>query len=128
MLISLPEPDILRYIYRVFILLNSEPHQFATVINKHIIFNRTLEVHSNTLIIAILLRMLHIYIISLVYGWDFRRKLTSRVANFIASTLLGSNCSDLTGSFRLYKKDVIFYDNLIRIYQRALGSQKSEYY
>ncbi len=35
-----------------------------------------------------------------VYGWNLYRKLTSRVANFIARTLLGSNCSDLTGSFR----------------------------
>lgn len=42
-----------------------------------------------------------------IYGWTFMRKLTSRVANFIAKTLLGSNCSDLTGSFRLYKKEVI---------------------
>lgn len=42
-----------------------------------------------------------------VYGWDFRRKLTSRVANFLAKTLLGNNCSDLTGSFRLYKKNVL---------------------
>lgn len=35
------------------------------------------------------------------------RKLTSRVANFIASWALGSNFSDLTGSFRLYKKEVL---------------------
>lgn len=42
-----------------------------------------------------------------VYGWDFRRKLTSRVANFLAKTLLGNNCSDLTGSFRLYKKEAL---------------------
>lgn len=42
-----------------------------------------------------------------VYGWDFRRKLTSRVANFLAKTLLGNDCSDLTGSFRLYKKEVL---------------------
>jgi len=35
------------------------------------------------------------------------RKLTSRVANFIASWTLGSNFSDLTGSFRLYKKEVL---------------------
>lgn len=32
------------------------------------------------------------------------RKLTSRVANFITSTALGSEFSDLTGSYRLYKK------------------------
>ena len=42
-----------------------------------------------------------------VYGWDLNRKLTSRVANFLAATALEPNASDLTGSFRLYKKDVL---------------------
>jgi len=42
-----------------------------------------------------------------VYGWDLRRKLTSRVANYLAQTLLSPPASDLTGSFRLYKKDVL---------------------
>ena len=42
-----------------------------------------------------------------VYGWDFRRKLTSRVANYIATVLLNETMSDLTGSFRLYKRSVI---------------------
>ena len=42
-----------------------------------------------------------------VYGWDLNRKLTSRVANFLAATLLNPSASDLTGSFRLYKKDVL---------------------
>eukprot|EP00158_Paraphelidium_tribonemae_P001531 Partr_v1_DN24517_c0_g1_i1_m19736 putative dolicholphosphate mannosyltransferase len=42
-----------------------------------------------------------------VYGWDLRRKLTSRVANYIAHVLLSPGVSDLTGSFRLYKKDVL---------------------
>jgi len=42
-----------------------------------------------------------------VYGWTVMRKLTSRVANFLAKTALGSDCTDLTGSFRLYKKSVI---------------------
>ena len=42
-----------------------------------------------------------------VYGWDLYRKLTSRVANFIAATLLNPKASDLTGSFRLYKKPVL---------------------
>lgn len=40
-----------------------------------------------------------------VFGWNVKRKLTSRVANFIADTLLNPGVSDLTGSFRLYKKD-----------------------
>ena len=31
----------------------------------------------------------------------------SRVANYIAATLLQPDVSDLTGSFRLYKKDVL---------------------
>ncbi|KAL0243046.1 hypothetical protein GEMRC1_005609 [Eukaryota sp. GEM-RC1] len=42
-----------------------------------------------------------------VYGWDLRRKLTSRVANFLADTLLSPHVSDLTGSFRLYRREVI---------------------
>ncbi|RKP07257.1 nucleotide-diphospho-sugar transferase [Thamnocephalis sphaerospora] len=42
-----------------------------------------------------------------VHGWDLRRKLTSRGANFIAATLLRPGVSDLTGSFRLYRKDVL---------------------
>ena len=42
-----------------------------------------------------------------VHGWDLRRKLTSRVANFIANALLSPGVSDLTGSFRLYKREAI---------------------
>lgn len=42
-----------------------------------------------------------------VQGWDLGRKLTSRVANFIASTILNAKASDLTGSFRLYKKEIL---------------------
>ncbi|KAL3661526.1 dolichol-P-mannose synthesis [Phytophthora oleae] len=42
-----------------------------------------------------------------VYGWDLRRKLTSRVANYLATVLLNPSVTDLTGSFRLYKRDVI---------------------
>ncbi|EZA61106.1 hypothetical protein X777_08318 [Ooceraea biroi] len=43
-----------------------------------------------------------------VYGWDFKRKLVSRGANFLTQILLRPGASDLTGSFRwLYKKDVL---------------------
>lgn len=42
-----------------------------------------------------------------MYGWDLKRQLVSRVANYMATVLLGTTCSDLTGSFRLYKKSVI---------------------
>jgi dolichol-phosphate mannosyltransferase len=35
-----------------------------------------------------------------VYGWDLRRKLVSRGANFLAATVLNPGVSDLTGSFR----------------------------
>jgi dolichol-phosphate mannosyltransferase len=42
-----------------------------------------------------------------VHGWDLFRKLTSRGANFIASTLLQPAASDLTGSFRLYTHSAI---------------------
>ncbi|KAK9892309.1 hypothetical protein WA026_019112 [Henosepilachna vigintioctopunctata] len=42
-----------------------------------------------------------------VHGWDFRRKLISRGANFLTQLLLRPRASDLTGSFRLYKKHVL---------------------
>jgi len=42
-----------------------------------------------------------------VAGWDLKRILTSRGANLIADLLLRPGISDLTGSFRLYKKEVL---------------------
>lgn len=42
-----------------------------------------------------------------VFGWDLKRKLVSRGANFLAATVLRPHVSDLTGSFRLYKKEVL---------------------
>jgi len=42
-----------------------------------------------------------------VYGWDLKRKFISRTANYITQILLRPGASDLTGSFRLYKKDVL---------------------
>jgi len=42
-----------------------------------------------------------------VSGWDLKRKLISRTANYIAAVLLRPAASDLTGSFRLYRKDVL---------------------
>ncbi|KAA8490934.1 Dolichol-phosphate mannosyltransferase subunit 1 [Porphyridium purpureum] len=39
-----------------------------------------------------------------VHGWDLRRKLVSRGANFLAQLLLRPGVRDLTGSFRLYKR------------------------
>ena len=35
-----------------------------------------------------------------VHGWDFKRKLVSKGANFLADTALNPGVSDLTGSFR----------------------------
>jgi len=42
-----------------------------------------------------------------VYGWDFYRKLVSRGANYLTQFLLWPGVSDLTGSFRLYRKEVL---------------------
>ena len=42
-----------------------------------------------------------------VFGWDFKRKLISRGANYVTQVLLRPGASDLTGSFRLYKKAVL---------------------
>lgn len=40
-----------------------------------------------------------------VHGWDTRRKVISRGANLITQILLRPGVSDLTGSFRLYRRD-----------------------
>ena len=42
-----------------------------------------------------------------VYGWDLKRKFVSRGANLFADTVLRPGVSDLTGSFRLYKRPVL---------------------
>jgi len=42
-----------------------------------------------------------------VAGWDIKRVITSRGANLLANILLNPGVSDLTGSFRLYKRAVI---------------------
>ncbi|KAI4144466.1 MAG: hypothetical protein LQ340_006632, partial [Diploschistes diacapsis] len=42
-----------------------------------------------------------------VYGWDLKRKMVSRGANLFADTVLRPGVSDLTGSFRLYKREVL---------------------
>ena len=42
-----------------------------------------------------------------VYGWDLKRKLISCGANTLTQMALGPSVSDLTGSFRLYKKSVL---------------------
>uniref|UniRef100_A0A8C9H026 Dolichol-phosphate mannosyltransferase subunit 1 n=1 Tax=Piliocolobus tephrosceles TaxID=591936 RepID=A0A8C9H026_9PRIM len=42
-----------------------------------------------------------------VSGWGFKRILVSTVANFLAQFLLFIKLTDLTGSFRLYKTEVL---------------------
>ncbi|KAI5478126.1 glycosyltransferase family 2 protein [Pseudohyphozyma bogoriensis] len=42
-----------------------------------------------------------------VYGWDLKRKVISRGANLLAKLVLWPGVSDVTGSFRLYKKPVL---------------------
>lgn len=42
-----------------------------------------------------------------VYGWDLKRKIISRGANYVTQVFLRPGASDLTGSFRLYRKDVL---------------------
>nr|ACV67264.1 dolichyl-phosphate mannosyltransferase polypeptide 1-like protein [Brachionus manjavacas] len=42
-----------------------------------------------------------------VHGWNLKRKAISRTANYITQVLLRPGVSDLTGSFRLYKKQVL---------------------
>jgi len=54
-----------------------------------------------------------------VYGWDLKRKLVSRGANLFADTVLRPGVSDLTGSFRLYKRAVL---------EKVIGSTESKGY
>ncbi|XP_057754022.1 dolichol-phosphate mannosyltransferase subunit 1-like [Arachis stenosperma] len=42
-----------------------------------------------------------------VHGWNLMRKLTSRGANVLAQTFLWPGVSDLTRSFRLYRKSML---------------------
>lgn len=42
-----------------------------------------------------------------VFGWDFKRKIISCGANVLTQMALGPSVTDLTGSFRLYKKTVL---------------------
>ena len=42
-----------------------------------------------------------------MYGWDLKRKFVSRGANLFADTVLRPGVSDLTGSFRLYRREVL---------------------
>lgn len=42
-----------------------------------------------------------------VYGWDLKRKVISRGANYLTQILLRPGASDLTGSFRLYRKETL---------------------
>ena len=42
-----------------------------------------------------------------VNGWDLKRKIISRGANYVTQVLLRPGASDLTGSFRLYKREVL---------------------
>lgn len=42
-----------------------------------------------------------------VFGWDMKRKMISCGANVLTQLALGPSVTDLTGSFRLYKKPVL---------------------
>lgn len=54
-----------------------------------------------------------------VFGWDWKRKVISCGANVFTQIALGPDVSDLTGSFRLYKRDVL---------ERLISQSKSKGY
>lgn len=61
-----------------------------------------------------------------VHGWDLKRKMVSRGANFLADTVLNPGVSDLTGSFRsvtFYYPNIIFIEILV-----LTGYIRSTYY
>jgi dolichol-phosphate mannosyltransferase len=47
-----------------------------------------------------------------VVGWDFKRLLLSRFGNFYASTILGTNLSDMTSGFRAFSRKALETINL----------------
>jgi dolichol-phosphate mannosyltransferase len=51
-----------------------------------------------------------------VYGWGLMRRVISRGANNISQIVLGINTSDVTGSFRMYKK---------KVFETLIGQVKS---
>ena len=56
-----------------------------------------------------------------VHGWDLKRKMVSRGANFLADTVLRPGVSDLTGSFRsvfIYTVDVTIEISARRLYKK----------
>lgn len=53
-----------------------------------------------------------------IAGWDLKRVITSRGANLLANLMLQPSVSDLTGSFRLYKREVL-EDLMTRVNGRA---------
>ena len=55
-----------------------------------------------------------------VSGWDLRRKVISRGANFLAQFLLSPGVSDLTGSFRLYRREALGLQREFNV--RGLGA------
>lgn len=67
-----------------------------------------------------------------VHGWDFKRKLVSRGANFLTQLLLRPGASDLTGSFRYGSiwnglHDVFFiFNSIINIFHRLYKKQVLE--
>jgi dolichol-phosphate mannosyltransferase len=52
-----------------------------------------------------------------VYGWNIIRKFISRGANFFASFFLNPKVSDLTGSFRIYKREI--FEKLIKFVKNS---------
>ncbi|KAJ6560994.1 glycosyltransferase family 2 protein [Mycena sp. CBHHK59/15] len=60
-----------------------------------------------------------------VHGWDLKRKLVSRGANFLADTVLNPGVSDLTGSFRDAVEGYVFQMEMM-VRARALGYSVGE--
>lgn len=56
---------------------------------------------------SLLVKFFSVKILIQIAGWDLKRIFTSRGANLLANLLLNPGLSDLTGSYRLYKKEVI---------------------
>jgi hypothetical protein len=79
----------------------------CTVFITHFLARNHLTCGQSLIQHLLLLHVVDLLINPQIAGWDMKRVVISRGANLLADLLLSPGVSDLTGSFRLYKKHVL---------------------
>lgn len=58
-----------------------------------------------------------------VVGWDFRRLMMSKFGNFYASTILGTNKTDMTSGFRMFSRRALEAINFDQVHAEGYAFQ-----